>query len=684
MLDPGHNTPNISRVLLFLPAPTLRLLRAIADDSPGTRKADTPTKTESGSKSKVKSTGKKSKTIDDFFSSQESTRSVEQSKARASGKVKMARRKETYVVLGDGSNNTSTKRKTKTKHGEVTARATAAGSSATRSFASDASDASDADAGPHGEILVFDKLAYQPSQKASGKDREKEKENLPTRRKRTSAVHGSIHRSGRSSSPTSMDTTKASPPFHSAGKRHLTSNTSAAATWAEWERASPPPPPSRRCPPSACTHAPSLVCTCTCKKCATSTSSHAGGADAGDGGAWSVARNLVLQSAAFALSDGDGAGGTAESAIGCNGNGDLGGTDLAVPSAVSNPTSNAVSDTISGRSQVQRVSGSDQTLKKGIGSSSSPSLSPSPSPSPPPVVDLIEVVDLSAVEEEKDEPSGRPRLNTKLKMKRPLAAADEKDRDTDDSCSDDVRIDFCNNVDSNDDDDGDDDDDDDHDQPATPGTPAAGGRGSSFAAEDDDLEGDDLEDDHLVDKLGGKAEAGDASVLSPGFSSQMSAERGAAGAESVGRDGQDGQRKKHEEENLASKLLFAVSFNTGRVHVYKEAEGPGAADGATDAMVDLVDSGGEPDEERQPTHCRLVICFDLVCVRPISAASTMFAFNMLSSRKFPLHGASVSRIIAAPRLYLVLKMRWVKGKKFVHRLYVCTVSIYDYCHGFLL
>lgn len=57
------------------------------------------------------------------------------------------------------------------------------------------------------------------------------------------------------------------------------------------------------------------------------------------------------------------------------------------------------------------------------------------------------------------------------------------------------------------------------------------------------------------------------------------------------------QGKEEEDEQLASKLCFMVSANTGRVHVYKKAD-----DGRRGGLDDSFDD----EEDKKPQHCRLV------------------------------------------------------------------------------
>lgn len=65
----------------------------------------------------------------------------------------------------------------------------------------------------------------------------------------------------------------------------------------------------------------------------------------------------------------------------------------------------------------------------------------------------------------------------------------------------------------------------------------------------------------------------------------------------------DTRQGRTKEEEMANKLLFLVSCNTGRVHVYVEPDGEGIVDFSTTSDDGI--GGYDEDEERQPRHCRL-------------------------------------------------------------------------------
>lgn len=96
------------------------------------------------------------------------------------------------------------------------------------------------------------------------------------------------------------------------------------------------------------------------------------------------------------------------------------------------------------------------------------------------------------------------------------------------------------------------------------------------------------------ESLGGRGARGGVDVASPASSSRRD-----KAVDEIGKVGETaGRVREEEEEEAARTLLFLVSANTGRVHVYRQARGGGDADGLDDDSFD--------EDERRPQHCRWV------------------------------------------------------------------------------
>lgn len=96
-------------------------------------------------------------------------------------------------------------------------------------------------------------------------------------------------------------------------------------------------------------------------------------------------------------------------------------------------------------------------------------------------------------------------------------------------------------------------------------------------------------------------------VLSPARSPLSPARRKSERLLDEGEKEEDDERRRN--DVLASRLMFAVSGNTGRVHVYKQ----GGDDDGSDSDVNLWDGCDAEHGQRAPRHCRLVctLCFPL-------------------------------------------------------------------------